>query len=75
MDVWAIGCLFVEMLTGMPLFPGQSDIDTLHLILKFFSTSLTEKQRRAFESNPLYKGMKVGVVSLFVASGAYRGKY
>ena len=26
-DVWAIGCLLAEMLTGDPLFPGDSDID------------------------------------------------
>ena len=35
-DVWAIGCLFSEMLTGEPLFPGESDIDQLHLIMKCF---------------------------------------
>ena len=35
-DVWAIGCLCSEMLTGEPLFPGESDIDQLHLITKCF---------------------------------------
>lgn len=34
--MWAIGCLFSEMLTGEPLFPGESDIDQLHLIMKCF---------------------------------------
>ncbi|XP_049876459.1 cyclin-dependent kinase-like 4 [Pectinophora gossypiella] len=33
-DIWAIGCLFAEMLTGDPLFPGDSDIDQLALIVK-----------------------------------------
>ncbi|XP_045522028.1 cyclin-dependent kinase-like 1 [Pieris brassicae] len=33
-DIWAIGCLFSEMLTGDPLFPGDSDIDQLALIIK-----------------------------------------
>ncbi|XP_061379039.1 cyclin-dependent kinase-like 1 [Danaus plexippus] len=33
-DIWAIGCLFAEMLTGEPLFPGDSDIDQLSLIIK-----------------------------------------
>lgn len=33
-DIWAIGCLFAEMLTGEPLFPGDSDIDQLALIVK-----------------------------------------
>ncbi len=47
-DVWAIGCLFAEMLTGVPLFPGSSDIDTLHHILKQVGNSLTSKQIAAF---------------------------
>lgn len=33
-DVWAIGCLVTEMLTGEPLFPGDSDIDQLYHIVK-----------------------------------------
>jgi serine/threonine protein kinase len=33
-DVWAIGCVFVELLTGQPLWPGKSDIDQLHLIIQ-----------------------------------------
>ena len=34
-DVWAVGCLLAEMLTGEPLFPGDSDIDQLyHIITK-----------------------------------------
>jgi len=32
-DVWAVGCLLPEMLTGEPLFPGDSDLDQLHLII------------------------------------------
>ena len=35
-DIWAIGSLFSEMLTGEPLFPGESDIDQLYLITKCF---------------------------------------
>ncbi|CAG9767372.1 unnamed protein product [Ceutorhynchus assimilis] len=33
-DIWAIGCLFAEMITGDPLFPGESDIDQLYLIVR-----------------------------------------
>lgn len=33
-DVWAIGALITEMLTGEPLFPGDSDIDQLYHITK-----------------------------------------
>lgn len=31
-DVWAIGCVFAEMLTRIPLWPGGSDLDQLYLI-------------------------------------------
>ncbi|XP_050677192.1 cyclin-dependent kinase-like 4 isoform X2 [Leptidea sinapis] len=33
-DIWAIGCLFAEMLSGDPLFPGDSDIDQIAIIIK-----------------------------------------
>ena len=28
-DIWAIGCIFVELLTGAPLFTGETDYVTL----------------------------------------------
>ncbi|VDP28785.1 unnamed protein product [Schistosoma curassoni] len=31
-DIWAIGCVVAEMLTSLPLWPGRSDLDQLHLI-------------------------------------------
>lgn len=33
-DVWAIGCVFAELLTGQALWPGKSDVDQLYLIKK-----------------------------------------
>ena len=43
-DVWAIGCIFIELLTGEPLFPGDSDIHTLYEIMKTLPTDpLTDK--------------------------------
>ncbi|KAK9885081.1 hypothetical protein WA026_009306 [Henosepilachna vigintioctopunctata] len=32
MDVWATGCVFYEMLTLKPLFPGSNELDQLHKI-------------------------------------------
>lgn len=44
-DIWAIGCMFVELLTGAPLFTGESDYVTLKQILTTFqgSDELTER--------------------------------
>lgn len=33
-DVWAVGCIYAEMVTGQPLFPGDSDVDQLYRITK-----------------------------------------
>ncbi|KAG3111214.1 Extracellular signal-regulated kinase 1 [Phytophthora idaei] len=32
-DVWSMGCIFAEMMSRKPLFPGQDYIDQLHLIM------------------------------------------
>ena len=43
-DVWAVGCLLAEMLTGEPLFPGDSDIDQLyHIITKIGKEIILKK--------------------------------
>lgn len=34
MDVWAVGCVFAELLNGQPLWPGRSDVDQLYMIQK-----------------------------------------
>jgi cell cycle related kinase len=33
-DLWAVGCIFGEMLNNAPLFPGESDIDQLLCLLR-----------------------------------------
>jgi cyclin-dependent kinase 1 len=37
-DVWAVGTIFVEMVTKRPLFPGDSEIDQLYKIFRQLGT-------------------------------------
>eukprot|EP00727_Mastigamoeba_balamuthi_P004322 m51a1_g13888 putative cmgc cdkl protein kinase (331) ;mRNA; r:670355-671914 len=55
-DIWAIGCLFCELLTGVPLFAGETDLDQLALIVRVIGP-LIEEHEEAFLSNPLYDGV------------------
>jgi len=37
-DIWSLGCIFAEMLTRIPLFPGDSEIDQLFRIFRALGT-------------------------------------
>lgn len=37
-DIWAIGCIFAEMITKRPLFEGDSEIDQLYRIFRVLGT-------------------------------------
>jgi len=42
MDIWAIGTIFVELVTKRPLFPGDSEIDQLYKIFRQLGTPSEE---------------------------------
>lgn len=56
-DMWAIGCMVAEMLTGNPLFAGESDLDQLGLIVRCFG-NLTPRMTDLMANNPLFVGVK-----------------
>lgn len=37
-DMWSAGCIFAEMVTGKPLFPGANEADELRIIFKSLGT-------------------------------------
>ncbi|KAI8809521.1 kinase-like domain-containing protein [Cladochytrium replicatum] len=41
-DLWAIGCIFGELLNHSPLFPGQNDIDQLYCVISTLGSPTEE---------------------------------
>lgn len=38
-DIWSLGCIFAELATSHPLWPGDSEIDQLYRIFRYVSIS------------------------------------
>jgi len=53
-DIWAIGCLTAELSNSLPLFPGKSDLDQLHLIMTACG-ELCEMHQSIFEKSSSFK--------------------
>eukprot|EP00094_Tigriopus_californicus_P006323 TCALIF_06088-PA protein Name:"Similar to Cdkl1 Cyclin-dependent kinase-like 1 (Mus musculus)" AED:0.23 eAED:0.23 QI:2/0.83/0.85/0.85/0.83/1/7/211/385 len=57
-DVWAIGCVFVELVNGEALWPGKSDVDQLYLIRKNVG-DLIPRHMQIFKSNEFFCGLSI----------------
>lgn len=58
MDIWAIGSLAYEVLTAKPLFPGESDLDQLYLIMNALG-DLPESMKICFKNNQFFANVKM----------------
>ncbi|KAK5923307.1 hypothetical protein CgunFtcFv8_000288 [Champsocephalus gunnari] len=55
-DLWSVGCIFGELLTQKPLFPGKSEIDQINKIFKDLG-SPSEKIWPGYNELPAVKKM------------------
>uniref|UniRef100_A0A8D1P8B5 cyclin-dependent kinase n=1 Tax=Sus scrofa TaxID=9823 RepID=A0A8D1P8B5_PIG len=55
-DMWSVGCIFGELLTQKPLFPGKSDIDQINKVFKDLGTP-SEKIWPGYNDLPAVKKM------------------
>lgn len=53
-DMWGVGCIFFEMATGRPMFPGGTVDEQLHLIFKLLGCP-NEKVWPGILNNPNFK--------------------
>lgn len=53
-DMWSVGCIFAEMASQTPLFPGDSEIDELFKIFRILGTP-TETNWPGVSQLPDYK--------------------
>lgn len=54
-DVWSVGCIFAELLSNKPIFPGKHYLDQVHIILNVIGSpspedleSVTSEQARRY---------------------------
>lgn len=40
-DIWALGCIIPELISGKPLFPGNTNLEALAFIIKTLGNGMT----------------------------------
>ncbi|KAK6621531.1 Cyclin-dependent kinase-like 1 [Polyplax serrata] len=59
-DIWAIGCVFAELVRGEALWPGKSDADQLYLIRTSLG-DLIPRHMQIFKANEFFVGVTLPV--------------
>jgi serine/threonine protein kinase len=55
-QIWSVGCIFAEMVNGLPLFPGDSEIDQVFKIFRVLGLP-TEDTWRGVTQLPDYQAV------------------
>ena len=42
-DIWALGCMIPELISGKPLFPGTTNLEALAFVIKTLGNGLTDE--------------------------------
>ena len=59
-DMWSVGCVMAELMTGSPLFPGDNGVDQLVEIIKVLGTP---SQTEVESMNASYQEFKFPIIS------------
>ncbi|KIY64488.1 Pkinase-domain-containing protein [Cylindrobasidium torrendii FP15055 ss-10] len=51
-DMWSCGCIFAEMITGVPLFRGRDNQDQLIQIFRVIGTPTPQQLQKTFRDHP-----------------------
>jgi cyclin-dependent kinase-like len=64
-DVWAIGCVYAELIRGEALWPGKSDVDQLYLIRRTLG-DLLPRHMAIFQQNEFFAGVSLPAPQTFM---------
>ncbi|XP_048456892.1 cyclin-dependent kinase-like 4 [Rhincodon typus] len=57
-DIWAVGTVFAELVSGQALWPGKSDVDQIYLIIRTLG-KLIPRHEHIFRNNQFFRGVSL----------------